>query len=63
MEALLPIRTCTGQANKDRICREYVVTPMLHLRTMAGETKQSCAGGRELGKSYYMFAPCRPARP
>ncbi|WP_225769597.1 hypothetical protein [Inquilinus sp. Marseille-Q2685] len=51
----MPIGTCTGQANKDRICREYIVMPVLHLWTLAGETKQSCAGGRTLEASYYMF--------
>ena len=51
----MPIGTCTGQENKDRICREYIVTPVLHLWTLAGEPKQSCAGGRPLGTSYYMF--------
>ncbi|TSD85258.1 hypothetical protein FFK22_028515 [Mycobacterium sp. KBS0706] len=51
----MPIGTCTGPANKDRICREYVVTPVLHLRTLVGETKRSCAGGRPVETSYYMF--------
>ncbi|MGK9233389.1 hypothetical protein KXS07_18345 [Inquilinus limosus] len=31
------------------------MTPVLHLWTLAGETKQSCAGGRWLETSYYMF--------
>lgn len=51
----MPIGTCTGQTNKDRICGDYIVTPVLHLWTLAGESKQSCAGGRTLGTSYYMF--------
>ena len=55
MEAILAIGTCTGPANKDRICRESIVTPVLHLWTLAGESKQSCAGGRSLGTSYYIF--------
>jgi hypothetical protein len=50
----MSIGSCWGSENKKRICSEYIVTPVLHLRALAGKSKPSCAG-RDVETWFYMF--------
>lgn len=58
----MPLIPCRGHERRVRLCRDYEITPVAHLKLLAGQVFESCAGGI-ITDSYFRFHAVRNGNP